>query len=80
MDPQIIQDFLLKQLPVIVVLGFFCYFMYKYFTGVINTKDVLIREKDVEIKELNKQVAKLVIDNNEIMRDLKDIILKMLAK
>lgn len=52
-------DFLSKQLPVIVVLGIFCYGMYKYFIAVINKKDEIIEEKDEEIKELHKQLLEM---------------------
>ena len=80
MDSQIIQDFLLKQLPVIVVLGLLCFFMYKYFTGVIDSMNERLIKKDEEIKDLNEKMSKLIIDNGEIMKDLKELILKMLLK
>lgn len=63
-------DFLSKQLPVIVVLGIFCYGMYKYFIAVISKKDQIIEDKDDEIKELHRQLLDLttkclqVIDRN----------------
>jgi hypothetical protein len=39
-------DFLMKQAPVIIVLGLFCYFMYKYFITQQDKKDTTIKEKD----------------------------------
>jgi hypothetical protein len=74
---QILTDFLFKQLPVIVVLGCLCYFMYKYFTKVISDmqvafsktieeKDKMIKDKDDEIKSLHRSVIEMTIRNNEL--------------
>jgi hypothetical protein len=67
---QLWSDFLMKQAPVIVVLGLFCYFMYKHFTRqadkdgtTIKEKDALlietIRLKDDKIEEQSKSVMEL---------------------
>lgn len=84
---QILLDFLLKQLPVIVVLGIFCYFMYKYFTKVIDAKDAIISDQRDEIRDLNQKLLDLTTrclmstdKSNEIMNGLKDLIMKLLAK
>jgi hypothetical protein len=82
---QILTDFLFKQLPVIVVLGCLCYFMYKYFTKVISdmqtaftttveAKDKLIREKDDEIKALHRSVIEMSIKNNELTSKNNEVI------
>jgi hypothetical protein len=39
-------DFLMKQAPVIIVLGLISYFMYKYFISQQDKKDATIKEKD----------------------------------
>lgn len=77
---KILQDFLFKQMPVIVVLGLFCFFMYKYFTKVIDDQQELIREKDEEIKSLNKSVLDITTKNNEVIGKLRDLIEKLMAK
>jgi hypothetical protein len=46
MEQSIWSDFLMKQAPVIVVLGLCCYFMYKYFSAQQDKKDATIKEKD----------------------------------
>jgi hypothetical protein len=51
---QLWTDFLMKQAPVIVVLGLFCYFMYKHFTGQQDKKDITIKEKDMLLIETIK--------------------------
>ena len=52
-------DFLSKQLPVIVVLGFGIYWLCKYFIKVIESKDEIIKEKEEEIRELNQKLLEL---------------------
>lgn len=85
---QILTDFLFKQLPVIVVLGLLCYFMYKYFTKVINdmqtafTKDIerkdqTISKKDEEIKDLHKTIITMTITNNELTSKNNEVIGKL---
>lgn len=54
-------DFISKQLPVIVVLGFFCYAMYKYFIAVVEDKDEKIESKDKKIEELNSKLLELTV-------------------
>ena len=80
-ETQIFYDFLLKQLPVIVVLSIFCYCMYKYFTRVIEQKDRVISEKEQEIKELHEcllDVTRMSIEalnkNSEASNGLKEAI------
>lgn len=86
-ETQIWADFLLKQLPVIVVLSIFCYCMYKYFTKTIEQKDASIKEKDEEIKELHEKllnVTKQCIEasnkNSDASNGLKDVIQMALRK
>lgn len=85
-------DFLTKQVPVVVILGIFSYAMYKYFTAVIqkkdddfskilDKKDVVILEKEKEIKELHREVRELTIKcleafnrNTEAVHDLRETI------
>lgn len=76
-------EFLTKQVPVIVVLGFFCFGMYKYFIAVIEKKDVLLDNKDAQIKELHEKLMAAFIKNTEAylknadaLSDLKDQIRK----
>ena len=54
-------DFLSKQLPVIVVLGIFCYGMYKYFLAVVDKMDKKIEEQENHIKELNEKLLDVTV-------------------
>lgn len=73
---QFFMDFLTKQIPLVIVLGLFCLAMYKYFTAVIDKKDLAIEEKDEEIKELHKEMRSLTIQcldafnkNSDVVRE-----------
>lgn len=59
MEQSIWNDFLMKQAPTIVVLGLFCYGMYKFFTAQQDKKDQLIATKDTELREQTKEVKDL---------------------
>lgn len=59
MEQSIWSDFFMKQAPVIIVLSLFCYFMYKYLTGVIAAKEVIIQAKDKRMEELLEEYMEL---------------------
>lgn len=78
-------DFLIKQAPVIVVLGLFCYFMYKYFIQQQNKKDETIKEKDKllvdtiqrnqdSLTELLTKSTEAINRNSSVQEQLVDLI------
>jgi hypothetical protein len=61
MEPNIWGDFLMKQAPVIIVLGLGIYFLYKYFVSQIKSKDEIIKEKDALLIATIKEKDELLI-------------------
>jgi hypothetical protein len=59
MEQTIWADFLMKQAPVIIVLGLFCYKMYTYFIAQQDRKDATIASKDNKIEEHQQKVMEL---------------------
>ena len=74
-ETQIFYDFLIKQLPVIIVLSIFCYCMYKYFTQVIKDQKDEIKDLHRQLLELTKQSIEAQNNSNEAFNGLKDTIL-----
>jgi hypothetical protein len=64
-DANIWGDFLMKQAPVIVVLGLMLYFSYKYFTSQQAAKDLLIKEKDTLLITTIREKDELLISTVE---------------
>jgi hypothetical protein len=59
-------DFLMKQTPVIIVLGLFCYFMYKYFVSQQTSKETTIKEKDTLIISTIREKDLLLIETVKV--------------
>lgn len=80
-------DFLLKQVPVVAVLGYFCYWLTSYFIKVVNSKDERLLHKDVEIKELNNKLLEVTgrylqstEKNNDLLIEVKGLLNKIINK
>lgn len=59
MEQTLMNDFLMKQAPVIVVLLGGMWLMYKYFTTQQDKKDLIIAAKDEKLEEHQKDVRDL---------------------
>jgi hypothetical protein len=62
LEQSIINDFLFKQAPVIAVLGLGLFFMYRYFTGLLNKKEEALMEKDKLYLDTIKEDKNLIIE------------------
>jgi len=64
------QEFIFKQSPLIVVLIFVAYFMYKYFTAQAAKDRAFFVEQMTELKESIDKKDTIILNQNESLRTL----------